>query len=54
MANILSYIAEAIPVLRGILTVIVILGIGFALYLLWEVIIKLPGRFSRKNDKGGK
>jgi len=54
MANILSYIAEASPILRGILTVIVVLGVGFTLYLLWEVVIGLPGRFNRKKDKGGK
>ena len=54
MATILSYIAEASPVLRGILSVIVILGVGFSLYFLWEFVIWLPGRFNRKNDKGGK
>ena len=55
MSNILSYIAEASPALRGVLSVIVILGVGFILYFLWETVIELPGRAnkSKSNGKGG-
>ena len=54
MDNILSYIAEASQLLRGVLSVSVILGVGFILYFLWEAAIELPGRANKSKGKGGK
>ncbi len=44
----------AIPALRGIITVAEILLTGFALYWLWEMVLKLSSRLGKNNIETAK
>lgn len=47
MPDFISSIASTTPVISGIIAVVIILGVGFMLYCLWEVGLRFIGHFGK-------
>ena len=53
VANFLITVPVASPIVQGLITVVEILALGFALYWLWELGLRLAGRFGEVPRKSG-